>query len=204
LVRWLTMPARSRVLTLASKPFYQVADRILGSAFLGDIVEFFSLIQTMEAGFLERARAVSALFADRRTTFVVVSTLEATPIREAHYFVDALAERKLHLGAVVLNKALPAELAGAPVTEAVAALGARAGSLAAELVAGRDAPAAVVTTVLEAVADNARNLQAAARRERAQRDELAAAAAVTRTVPILSESIGDLAGLAGLGRWLFD
>src|SRR3546814_1821526 len=31
LLRWLTVPARSRILTLASKPFYSVADRILGS-----------------------------------------------------------------------------------------------------------------------------------------------------------------------------
>ena len=32
LLRWLTVPARSRVFTLASKPFYTVADRILGLA----------------------------------------------------------------------------------------------------------------------------------------------------------------------------
>src|SRR3546814_17339121 len=37
LLRWLTVPARSRMLTMASKPFYSVADRILGSKFLEDI-----------------------------------------------------------------------------------------------------------------------------------------------------------------------
>src|SRR5262249_61507323 len=51
LLRWLTVPARSRVFTLASKPFYTVADRILGSQFLEDIAEFFLLFQTMYDGF---------------------------------------------------------------------------------------------------------------------------------------------------------
>src|SRR4051812_39915833 len=41
LLRWLTAPAKSRVVSFASKPFYTVADRILGSQFLADIAEFF-------------------------------------------------------------------------------------------------------------------------------------------------------------------
>jgi anion-transporting ArsA/GET3 family ATPase len=48
LLRWLTVPYRSRVMTVASKPFYTVADRLLGTKFLEDIAEFFSLMQTME------------------------------------------------------------------------------------------------------------------------------------------------------------
>ena len=36
LLRWLTVPYRSRLFTVASKPFYQVADRVLGSRFLQD------------------------------------------------------------------------------------------------------------------------------------------------------------------------
>ena len=59
LLRWLTVPARSRVLNLASKPFYSVADRILGSKFLEDIAEFFLLFQTMYDGFVDRAKAVT-------------------------------------------------------------------------------------------------------------------------------------------------
>src|SRR3712207_6017342 len=34
LLRWLTVPYRSRVVSMASRPFYQVADRVLGSQFL--------------------------------------------------------------------------------------------------------------------------------------------------------------------------
>src|SRR5450755_2597557 len=107
LLRWLIVPYRSRLVNFASKPFYQVADRILCTQFLADIAEFFILFQTMYDGFIERARAVQRLLADRRTSFIVVSTLETVPLREAEYFAQAITERKLHLGAIVLNKVLP-------------------------------------------------------------------------------------------------
>src|SRR2546429_5371677 len=107
LLRWLTAPARSRVVNFATKPFYQIADRILGTQFLQDISEFFMNFQTMYDGFVERARAVDRLLHDRRTTFIVVSTLEHVPVREAEFFIDALAEERFHLGALVLNKVLP-------------------------------------------------------------------------------------------------
>src|SRR5271168_5254164 len=107
LLRWLIVPYRSRLVNIASRPFYQVADRILGTQFLADISEFFILFQSMYTGFVERAEAVTRLLSDRRTTFMVVSTLEATPMREAEFFSSQLTARKLHLGAVVLNKVLP-------------------------------------------------------------------------------------------------
>src|SRR5690606_36606993 len=107
LLRWLTVPTRSRLLTMASKPFYTVADRILGSQFLEDIAEFFLLFLTMYEGFVERARAVTRTLSDKRTAFVVVSTLEASPAREADFFMQALRERKFSLGAVMLNTVLP-------------------------------------------------------------------------------------------------
>src|SRR5579884_2021343 len=107
LLRWLIAPYRSRLVNLASRPFYQVADRILGSQFLEDIAEFFILFQTMYDGFVERARAVSRLLRDKRTTFVVVTTLEAAPVREAEFFIEVLTGKKFSLGALVLNKVLP-------------------------------------------------------------------------------------------------
>ena len=48
------------------------------------------LFQTMYDGFVERARGRDrACSADRRTTFVVVSTLEVAPAREAEFFLRA-------------------------------------------------------------------------------------------------------------------
>ena len=43
-----------------------------------------------------------------RTTFVVVSTLEAAPTHEASYLARALRDRDMHLGAIVANRVLPA------------------------------------------------------------------------------------------------
>ncbi len=107
LLRWLIVPYRSRLVNVATRPFYQVADRILGTEFLADISEFFILFQSMYDGFVARSEAVGRLLSDRRTTFVVVSTLEAVPLREAEFFAEQLTARKLHLGAIVLNKVLP-------------------------------------------------------------------------------------------------
>ena len=62
LLRWLTMPYRvggkrgARMINVASRPFYQMADRLLGSQFLQDIAEFFLNFQSMYAG-LRRAGA---------------------------------------------------------------------------------------------------------------------------------------------------
>ena len=107
LLRWLTVPYRSRLFTAASKPFYQVADRVLGSRFLQDIAEFFVLFQAMEPGFVARAREVEALLVDPRTAFVVVTTLEAAPSHEARFLARELANRRMSLGAIVANRVLP-------------------------------------------------------------------------------------------------
>ena len=107
LLRWLIAPYRSRMVSMASKPFYTVADRILGTQFLQDIADFFILFQTMYEGFVQRADAVARLLSDQVTSFLVVSTLEAAPAREAQFFLDLLNRRNLDVGALILNKELP-------------------------------------------------------------------------------------------------
>jgi anion-transporting ArsA/GET3 family ATPase len=113
LLKWITLPYRTfgekagRLGYLAAKPFYQVADRILGSQFLQDIAEFFLLFQGMYAGFVERADAVTALLHDPQTSFIVVSTPEPSPLHEAEFFMRELEQRKLRLGGLVLNQVLP-------------------------------------------------------------------------------------------------
>ncbi|MSX00754.1 MAG: AAA family ATPase, partial [Actinobacteria bacterium] len=92
LLRWLIAPYQSRMVGFASKPFYLVADRILGTQFLEDIAEFFILFQSMYAGFVERAKAVTALLGSQQTSFLVVSTLESSPAQEAEFFLKVLAD----------------------------------------------------------------------------------------------------------------
>jgi anion-transporting ArsA/GET3 family ATPase len=205
LLWWLTVPARSRVFTFASKPFYTIADRILGSQFLQDIAEFFLLFQTMYDGFVDRARAVTRTLSDKRTTFVVVSTLEAAPAREAEFFIEALRDRDFPLGAVVLNKVLPAWFGDRGATKVAKRLCRDAPALA-EVVAAADGGVgdpAQVARVLTEVGESFLNFQVVATREAEQRAELAAEADVVATVPYADHDITDLAGLLELGQALW-
>jgi anion-transporting ArsA/GET3 family ATPase len=195
LLRWLIVPYRSKLVNVASKPFYQVADRVLGTQFLADISEFFVLFQTMHEGFVERAASVTRLLSDRRTTFMVVATLEATPVREAEFFSRELAQRHLHLGAVVLNKVLPPYFGDPAAVRAAKAVRDRA----AELAAGLGGDTAQLERVLHEVAESFLNFSVVARREAEQQAELGASPEVLASVPFFDADIVDMAGLLELG-----
>jgi anion-transporting ArsA/GET3 family ATPase len=211
LLRWLTMPYRvggkrgARLVNFASKPFYTMADRILGSQFLQDIAEFFLLFQTMNDGFVERAKAVERLLHDRRTAFVVVTTLEGAPLREAAFFCDALVERQFHLAALVLNKALPDELRGPDGWRAAEVLLADAEPVAQKLVdRGVDGITDVESTarVLRTIGETFRSYAIVATREHELRDELARIPETVAVVPALEDDVHDIGGLAAMGEYL--
>jgi len=212
LLRWLTLPYRvggkrgSRVLSVASRPFYQMADRVLGSKFLEDIAEFFLNFQSMYDGFVARARAVEQLLHDRRTTFAVVTTLEAAPLHEAERFCEELTKRHFHLGALVLNKTLPDYLLGAAGSSAATTLVDDAGAIAHTVVAG-DHPAlddeGRVARVLRTIGESFRNFSVVAMREAELRAELARVPDVVVRVPNFEVDIGDVDGLAAISRHLF-
>jgi anion-transporting ArsA/GET3 family ATPase len=203
LLRWLIAPYRSRVLGLASKPFYTVADRILGTQFLEDIAEFFILFQSMYDGFVERARAVTELLGSPQTTFLVVSTLEVAPSREAAYFLSLLEQRRYHVGALVLNKVLPELLVDRAATESAKTLakhGADVGAeLDRELGLGLPHTGAVLTEIGRSFLD----YQVVAKREAEQRRELAVIPELTLTVPYFDDDIHSLEGLLRLGEGIW-
>jgi anion-transporting ArsA/GET3 family ATPase len=207
LLRWLIVPYRSRLVNFASRPFYQVADRILGSQFLEDLAEFFILFQTMRDGFVARAEAVNRLIRDVRTTFVVVTTLEAVPAVEAEQLIESLRDRRLHLGLLVCNKVLPGSFSDPPVGRTAELLGLRAGELAKAL-GGRlpeDPTTAsrpsdeMVGRVLAEVARSFANFRLVATREAELLRELSAAHEVTATVPYHPGHVTDLQGLLDVG-----
>jgi anion-transporting ArsA/GET3 family ATPase len=203
LLRWLITPYRSRLVNFASKPFYSVADRILGTQFLEDIAEFFILFQTMYDGFVERARAVTTLLGSPQTTFVVVSTLEVAPAREAEFFLRLLAERGYHVGALVLNKVLPPFLLDAQAGEVGRALAHQAGEVAAHVGPVLGPPAdnlEHLAHVLAEVGQSYLNYQVVARREAEQRAELAVTPDLTVSVPFFTDDIHSLSGLLRLGE----
>jgi len=202
-LRLLTAPYRSSVAGFASKPFFTVADRVLGSQFLHDITEFFSLFQTMAPGFVERAKAVGRLLRDNRTTYVVVSTLEASPLHEAGFLVDSLRGKGFHLGAVVLNKVLPAYLLDEQAGTAAATMARDAEAIAGRLAATGAGDAAQVTRVLTEVGESFLRFQVVAQREAEHRAELGVASDVVAAVPYFETDIADMAGLLRLGEQLW-
>ena len=199
LLRWLIAPYRSRMVGFASKPFSSVADRILGTQFLEDIAEFFVLFQTMYDGFVERAGAVTELLASPATTFVVVSTLEVAPAREAAFFLELLDDRDLHVGALVLNKVLPDYLRSTAGTESARALARHGSDVGQELTERLDLELDHVGTVLEAIGRSFSDYQVVARREARQRKELAQLPELAVSVPYFDDDIHSLSGLLGLG-----
>ncbi len=198
-LRLLAAPYRSHVLSLASKPFFNMADRILGSQLLEDIAEFFSLFQTMAPGFVERAQAVLRLLRDKRTTFVVVTTLEAAPVHEAERFVEVLAAKRYQLGAVVLNKVLPPYLRDERAAATAARLEKGANEVANRIADGVGSPEQVAR-VLSEVAESFLRFEVVAQREAEQLGELSVAPDVVATVPYFERDIHDLAGLLRLGE----
>jgi anion-transporting ArsA/GET3 family ATPase len=205
LLRLLIAPYQSRLVNIASRPFYQIADRVLGSQFLEDIAEFFILFQTMYGGFVERATAVERLLRDRRTTFLVISTLEAAPVKEAEFFIRVLGAKRFHLGALILNRVLPEYF----LDEAADRRAARICDDAAELAhldglaASLDTDKEQLTRVLTEVGENFRNFAVVARREAAQRRELQTRPDLVATIPEFEGDIHDLTGLLRLGEQIW-
>ncbi len=205
-LRLLTVPYQSRFVNFASRPFYQLADRILGSQFLEDIAEFFILFQSMYDGFVQRANAVTRLLHDKRTTFVVVSTLEAAPLHEAEFFINALAEKKFHLGALVLNKVLPEYLsddAASSLAEHLCREAPQLAPKAADASGLGEADIAQVERVLREIGESYRNFSVVAKREAEQKSELARSSQLVVTVPYFETDIYDLTGLVRLGEKLW-
>ena len=208
LLRWLTVPYRSRLFNLASRPFNQIADRVLGSRFLQDIAEFFILFQAMERGFVARAREVEALLGDPRTTFIVVTTLEAAPAHEAGYLVRELSERQYLVGALIANRVMPRALtsrAAASSAELLATaavetdLPARVAAALARPKRGAAAGApAVVAGVLIRVAESFHDVALVATREAERRAELAALTSQVFDVEALPSDVHDVGGLLAI------
>jgi anion-transporting ArsA/GET3 family ATPase len=152
----------------------------------------------MYDGFVERARAVTRTLEDKRTTFVVVSTLESAPAREAEFFIDALSKRDFNLGAVILNKVLPEYL----LDPRAAAIAARMASDGESIAGGLDPTIGSVddvSRVLMEIGESFLNYRVVAQREAEQAAELGQVPELVMTVPYFDRDITDLGGLLELG-----
>ncbi len=212
LQRWLMAPAASRFGGLAARSFASVADRLLGSTFVRDIAEFFSLFNTLAAGIARRAAEVERDLVGPSTGYVVVTTPEPIPTGEASTLLAELNRRRVAVVGLVANRVQPAELLdrrasgaarkmsspseAAALADALPAPG-RAGRAAR---ATRDRQAAVIQASGRAFLDR----RAAAAAEQTVLDQLPTVGAPPLVrVPWLGADLTDLDGLARVASHLW-
>jgi anion-transporting ArsA/GET3 family ATPase len=105
----LMLPTRTgfRVLNTAGQPILRAIGRVVGSDVLADAVAFFQAFAGMEAGFRDRADAVTTLLASDATRFVLVASPQRDTIVEAAWFADQLTQQGLEVAAAVINRMHP-------------------------------------------------------------------------------------------------
>jgi anion-transporting ArsA/GET3 family ATPase len=166
---------------------FSVLQKVTGVDLLQDLSEFFASFGDMAEGFRERAARTSELLADRRTTFLLVTSPRRDAIDEAIFFHRRLRERRLPFGGVVVNRMSTLALEDDEVDEdeLEALLGKRLG---------------------RRVADNLEDYQAIAARDRENVARLSrdlADGAPPILVPHLEDDIHDLRGLLDMNEYLF-
>lgn len=194
LLRWLSVAdgSGSRLASLVAQSFQQVASRLLGPRFIGDITEFFALFRQLEPGFVTHAREVRALLADPVTRFVVVSTPDSAPTHEARFLLAEIRRRGLHLAAVIVNR-----VSGGPE---VSVPDAQAEHPSVDLPADLEMTSAEVQSTLVALRERASVIAAVAEAEQRVLRDWAGEVPVVVTGPLLDTDIADLTALAALAE----
>ena len=209
LLKLLTPSSQWQLLALAAKPFYEIADRLLGKGLLRDVAEFFTLFRTMETGFVERARNVEQLLHDSKTSFVVVTTLEDAPLSEAEFLVTALKERNFITSFAIANRVIPKELTSAALLEQAEVLkrlrnNAEFTSELASTLASSEAEidASLLSQTMATIANYAQATTQIIEHQTALTDRVAAFADNFASAPMLETDIADIDGLIALGESL--
>jgi anion-transporting ArsA/GET3 family ATPase len=166
---------------------FAIFARVTGMDMLASLSGFFRSLSSVIEGFSERTRRVASLLRDEQTTFMIVTSPEHEPAREAVFLADTLAAAGMSRGGLIVNRA---HFDG---------LGAHTASKARTLLA-RELDAGLATRLAANLAD----FDVLARRDR---DTIAGlserlAEPAPLLVPDLGEDIQDLAGLARLSEHL--
>lgn len=85
--------------------------RITGVGLLDDLTTFFRLLSSLLDGLNRRAGDVGRLLTDRRTAFLVVTSPEQAPLREAIFFAAELQRAGMHRAGVIVNRVQPLDRA---------------------------------------------------------------------------------------------
>ncbi len=181
-----------RMVGASATAFMRVAGRVTGMELLQDLADFFRDFEGMYEGFKERADEVLALLRDPDSRFVVVTSPEPPPLREARFFLERLEQEGLHAAGVVVNRVQP-EM---PRDPSAASL-----RRAAEKLDDGDDPAEPATASALRLLSDVRNLAT-----RQRRDVAAALYSVEPSVlvevPLLGRDVHDVDGLEEIATTL--
>jgi anion-transporting ArsA/GET3 family ATPase len=102
-----------KVVGFGATAFMRVAGKVTGMELLEDLADFFRNFEGMYEGFKERADQVLDLLQRPTSQFVVVTSPQPPPLREARFFLERLEQEGLHRAGVVVNRVHPL-IDGAP------------------------------------------------------------------------------------------
>jgi anion-transporting ArsA/GET3 family ATPase len=215
LIKLLTAPTRAggraylKVVNAGFSVLTSIVTKVLGAQVLRDVQTFIAAFDTMFGGFRERAEDTYRLLQTPGTAFLVVATPEPDALREASYFVERLAEDRMPLAGLILNRvhrSPAARLSAARSLAAAEALLPAGGTAENAPPAGGNGaggPLADATRYPLAVAAlrlHAERMQLiAAERRQAQRFTAAHPAVPVARVTAQPEDVHDLAGLRVIG-----
>ena len=208
LIRVLTAPVK------ASRPFGRVLNaglsvmtgaltKVLGGQVLRDAQTFVSALDTMFGGFRERADATYKLLQTPGTSFIVVATPEPDALREASYFIERLAEERMPLAGLILNRVHSLTGSGTGIVPLSAARSLAAAETLEAIPDGGagDASSASYSVTAAALRLHAERMSLGERERRVAGSFTSTHPAVpVIEVPALPEDVHDLAGLRRVGE----
>ncbi|MFW6773633.1 ArsA family ATPase [Nocardioides sp. CPCC 205120] len=197
-IKLLLAPAKgpARVMSMGFGLITNALTKVLGAQVLTDLQTFVAAFDTVFGGFRQRAQQTYSLLQDSRTAFVVVAAPERDALREAAYFVERLADDRMPLAGLVVNRAHPHPPVDLSAEEALAA----AQRLERRRDAGELHDPELAEGLLRLHADHVRITE----REAALRARFAAThpEVPTAVVPALASDVHDLDGLRRVGELL--
>jgi anion-transporting ArsA/GET3 family ATPase len=167
---------------------FAIFARVTGVDMLGELSTFFRSLSGILDDFGERTRGVAELLRDPVTSFLIVTSPESEPAREAVFLAERLTETGMSSDGAIVNRVHLYGLDGRSPDELDALLSAELGDSLARRVAGNLAD-------FDVLESRDRDTIARLRRELDEPDPV--------IVPHLDEDIQDLAGLARIAEYLF-
>ncbi|MDQ1288068.1 MAG: hypothetical protein QG622_1633 [Actinomycetota bacterium] len=117
LIRLIAAPAKVggraylKVVSVAMNGATGALSKLLGGQILLDLQAFVAALDTVFGGFRERADRTYQLLQAEGTAFLVVAAPAPDALREASYFVERLAQERMPLAGLVLNRVTTAHAA---------------------------------------------------------------------------------------------